>query len=100
MSGTEILDPELNQAQDAVQVQVRHSMAVMAQWANGEKYDEKVMIERGRFAVRQTLEGKGLTVRKIETEDGKIEAYVVHGSAMAEVYVDPASGLIVETKIK
>ncbi len=51
-------------------------------------------------AVRQTLEGKGLTVRKIETEDGKIEAYVVHGSAMAEVYVDPASGLIVETKIK
>ena len=58
MSGTEILDPELNQAQDAVQVQVRHSMAVMAQWANGEKYDEKVMIERGRFAVRQTLEGR------------------------------------------
>ena len=51
-------------------------------------------------AVRQTLEGKGLTVRKIKTEDGKIEAYVVHGSAMAEVYVDPASGLIVETKIK
>ena len=51
-------------------------------------------------AVRQTLEGKGLTVRKIETEDGKIEAYVVHGSAMAEVYVDLASGLIVETKIK
>ena len=57
MSGTEILDPELNKDQGAVQAQVRHSMAVMAQWANGEKYDEKVMIERGRFAVRQTLEG-------------------------------------------
>ena len=31
MSGTEILDPELNKDQGAVQAQVRHSMAVMAQ---------------------------------------------------------------------
>ena len=57
MSATEILDADLSQAQDAVQAQVRHSMAVMAQWANGEKYDENVMIERGRYAMRQTLEG-------------------------------------------
>lgn len=76
MSGTEILDPELNQAQDAVQVQVRHSMAVMAQWANGEKYDEKVMIERGRFAVRQTLEGmfelgRVLIIIKEHTDHGR-----------------------------
>ena len=51
-------------------------------------------------AVRQALEGKGLTVRKMEMEDGQIEAYVVHGSAMAEVLVDPASGMVVGTKIK
>ena len=57
MSVAENLDADLSQAQDAVQAQVRHSMAVMAQWANGEKYDENVMIERGRYAMRQTLEG-------------------------------------------
>lgn len=76
MSGTEILDPELSQAQDAVQTQVRHSMAIMQQWANGEKYDEKVMIERGRFAVRQTLEGmfelgRVLIIIKEHTDHGR-----------------------------
>ena len=76
MSGTEILDPELNKDQGAVQAQVRHSMAVMAQWANGEKYDEKVMIERGRFAVRQTLEGmfelgRVLIIIKEHTDHGR-----------------------------
>ena len=59
-----------------MQVQVRHSMAVMAQWANGEKYDEKVMIERGRFAVRQTLEGmfelgRVLIIIKEHTDHGR-----------------------------
>ena len=76
MSATEILDPELNKDQGAVQAQVRHSMAVMAQWANGEKYDEKVMIERGRYAMRQTLEGmfelgRVLIIIKEHTDHGR-----------------------------
>ena len=82
MSGTEILDPELNKDQGAVQAQVRHSMAVMAQWANGEKYDEKVMIERGRFAVRQTLEGmfelgRVLIIIKEHTDHGRFTDIIV-----------------------
>lgn len=34
-----------------------HSMAVMDRFSNGEAYNEAVWIERGRFAVRQTMEG-------------------------------------------
>ena len=36
---------------------VMHSVMVMEQWGNGETYDEAVWIERGRHAVRQTMEG-------------------------------------------
>lgn len=32
-----------------------HSMAVMDRFSNGEAYNEAVWIERGRFAVRQTI---------------------------------------------
>lgn len=45
---------------DAVAVQnyqAAHSVMVMEQWGNGETYDEAVWIERGRHAVRQTMEG-------------------------------------------
>lgn len=34
-----------------------HSLAVMEKFANGETYNEAIWIERGRHAVRQTLEG-------------------------------------------
>jgi putative adenine-specific DNA methyltransferase len=30
---------------------------VMEQWGNGETYNEATWVERGRHAVRQTLEG-------------------------------------------
>ena len=36
---------------------VMHSLAVMEQWGNGEVYSEERWIERGRYAVRQTMEG-------------------------------------------
>ena len=82
MSATEILDADLSQAQDAVQAQVRHSMAVMAQWANGEKYDENVMIERGRYAMRQTLEGmfelgRVLIIIKEHSDHGRFTDIIV-----------------------
>ena len=44
--------------------------------------------------VRTALTVLGYDVRKIEMEDGEIEAYVVKDGQMAEVYVDPASGKI------
>ncbi|SDZ75810.1 PepSY domain-containing protein [Rubrimonas cliftonensis] len=49
-------------------------------------------------AVRAALTAMGYEVRKIETEDGKIEAYVVKGDEKAELYVSPASGRV--TKIE
>ena len=50
-----------------------HSIMVMEQWGNGEVYDEATWIERGRHAVRQTMEGmfelgRALIVLKEHTE--------------------------------
>ncbi|MCE8513769.1 PepSY domain-containing protein [Ruegeria pomeroyi] len=44
--------------------------------------------------IRTSLKDLGYDVRKIEDEDGKIEAYVVKDGKMAEVYVDPTTGKI------
>ena len=53
-----------------------HSMMVMEQWGNGEVYSEERWIERGRQAVRQTLEGmfelgRALIVLKEHTPHGR-----------------------------
>lgn len=53
-----------------------HSAAVMEKFANGENYNEAVWIERGRFAVRQTLEGmfelgRALIIIKEHTPHGR-----------------------------
>lgn len=64
---------------DAVSVQnyqVAHSVMVMEQWGNGEVYNEATWIERGRLAVRQTMEGmfelgRALIVLKEHTEHGR-----------------------------
>ncbi len=70
MSGNEI------EVLDAVQTQshaAMRSVMVMEQWGNGETYNEDRWIERGRQAVRQTLEGmfelgRALIVLKEHTE--------------------------------
>ena len=46
------------------------------------------------------LTDMGYEVRKIEAEDGKIEAYVVKDGKMAEVYVDPVSGKVAKLEAK
>ncbi|SDE31016.1 PepSY domain-containing protein [Ruegeria marina] len=51
-------------------------------------------------AVRTSLKDLGYDVRKVEAEDGKIEAYVVKDKKMAEVYVDPATGKVVKIETK
>jgi hypothetical protein len=48
--------------------------------------------------VRASLSSMGYEVRKMDDEDGAIEAYAVKGSKMLEVYVDPASGAITRVK--
>ena len=53
-----------------------HSANVMAKFSNGEVYNEAVWIERGRFAVRQTMEGmfelgRALIVIKEHTPHGR-----------------------------
>ena len=47
-------------------------------------------------AITAALTDMGWEVRKLDVEDGLIEAYVVNGGEMAEIYVDPASGEIVK----
>lgn len=47
-------------------------------------------------AIRTTLTEMGWEVRKLDTEDGMIEAYAVMGDRMAEVYVDPTTGEVVK----
>ena len=53
-----------------------HSATVMEKFSNGEAYNEAIWIERGRFAVRQTMEGmfelgRALIVIKEHTPHGR-----------------------------
>ena len=48
--------------------------------------------------IRATLEADGYEVRKIETDDGQLEAYAVKDGKRYEIYVDPADGKV--TRIK
>ena len=53
-----------------------HSMEVMDKFSSGEAYNETVWIERGRFAVRQTMEGmfelgRALIIIKEHTPHGR-----------------------------
>lgn len=50
--------------------------------------------------VKTALVAMGYDVRKIEDEDGKIEAYVVKDSEKGEIYVDPATGLVSKVQMK
>ena len=56
--------------------QAAYSVMVMEQWGNGETYNEERWIERGRQAVRQTMEGmfelgRALIILKEHTEHGR-----------------------------
>lgn len=47
-------------------------------------------------AITAALTEMGWEMRKLDTEDGMIEAYAVMGDEMAEIYVDAATGEIVK----
>ncbi|WP_281969038.1 PepSY domain-containing protein [Roseovarius nanhaiticus] len=46
--------------------------------------------------IKATLTDMGYEVRKLEMDDGKIEAYAVKDGQMSEMYVDPATGQVVD----
>ena len=50
--------------------------------------------------IKTALVEKGYEVRKIEDEDGKIEAYAIRDGVRYEIYVDPASGKVVKVETK
>ena len=47
-------------------------------------------------AVKTALADMGWEVRKLDMEDGMIEAYAVMGNQMAEIYVNPTTGEVVK----
>lgn len=59
-----------------------------------------IAVERGDTvgtdgaAIRSALEADGYEVRKIETEDGELEAYALKDGKRYEIHVDPASGKV------
>lgn len=72
----EVIDADKTSNQAALR-----SVMVMEQWGNGETYNEATWIERGRQAVRQTMEGmfelgRALIVLKEHTEYGRFEAMI------------------------
>lgn len=48
--------------------------------------------------ITASLKDQGYEVRKVETEDGLLEAYALKDGKRYEVYVDPATGMV--TKVE
>lgn len=61
---------------------------------------EMVGTQAGKTAdeIKASLAAQGYEVRKIEREDGKLEAYAVKDGKRLEIYVDPATGAV--TKVE
>lgn len=51
---------------------------------------------KSKAEITKSLEQLGYEVRKIETEDGYLEAYALLDGARFEIYVDSKTGKIVE----
>ena len=74
----EFLDAEPSKPEQAAMI---HSSEIMRLWADGEVYDEKVFIERGRLKFREAQEaffefGRVLVVLKEHMPHGKFQATV------------------------
>lgn len=61
---------------------------------------EMVGTQAGKSAdeIKASLAAQGYEVRKVQEDDGKLEAYAVKDGKLYEIYVDPATGAV--TKIK
>jgi len=52
-----------------------------------------------RTRLTKQLEAEGYEVRKMEAEDGLVEAYVLRDGKRAELYMNPETGEIVRKKM-
>jgi hypothetical protein len=57
-----------------------------------------MMLGKTADEVKVKLVEMGYEVRKTGTEDGKIEVYAVKDGKTAEVYIDPATGMVTDIK--
>ncbi|MDG2949331.1 DUF3102 domain-containing protein [Bisgaard Taxon 10/6] len=62
---------------------VRHSMAIMDKWGNGEAYDEKIIVDRGKHCQRTMVEsmlefGRVLIILKEHMAHGKFQETLEH----------------------
>ena len=55
-------------------------------------------VGKSKAEIAQSLEQQGYEVRKVDTEDGNLEAYAVLDRKRFEIYVDPQSGNVVKIK--
>ena len=53
-------------------------------------------VGKSKAEIAQSLEQQGYEVRKVETEDGYLEAYALVDRKRFEIYVDPQSGNVVK----
>ena len=94
MSVIEILDPvspSITAEQSSGDIALRHSVEVMSQWANGEVYDEKIYIERGKMKFQEAQNaffdfGRILVVLKEHMPHGRFQETVKR-----EFNIDPSS---------
>lgn len=63
-------------------------------FAEGEAIAVDTELGKTEEAVKTALTGMGYEVRKMDMEDGMIEAYAVKGDDMLEVYVSPETGKV------
>lgn len=73
------------------------AVAPMMALAEGDMIAVDIELGTSAEAVEAKLVEMGYEVRKMDMEDGMIEAYAVKGDEMLEVYVSPETGLV--TKI-
>ena len=55
-------------------------------------------VGKNKMEVAANLKQQGYDVRKIEHEDGRLEAYALSDRNRFEIYVDPQSGNVVRIK--
>lgn len=55
-------------------------------------------VGKSKAEIAQNLEQQGYEVRKVETEDGNLEAYAILDRKRVEIYVDPQTGNVVKIK--
>lgn len=74
------------------------ALALPASFAAASSELDGATLGKNADEITATLSAQGYEVRKVENEDGKIEAYAVKDGKTFEIYVDPASGAVTGVK--